>query len=60
MSALALASVVALTTVAAAAVSRRPGRTPSACPVDQVCDPLGVSESDIVRDLAASFETREG
>lgn len=60
MSVSVLVSATALATACAAvsaAVVRRPRRAEVA---DGLRGPLGVSEADIVRDLAASFETREG
>ena len=57
MSFLVLSSVAALATVYVA--SRRP-RSIHAALAESLGEPLGITEADIVRDLAASFETREG
>ena len=57
MSLLVLASVATLATVYVA--SHRSGSLYASL-ADSLHDSLGISEADIVRDLAASFETREG
>ena len=62
MSVSALVSTTTLATALAAvsaSVARRIG-SPFDVLGDGPLDPLGVSEAEIVRDLAASFETREG
>ena len=58
MSATALVSATTLAAAFAAVLRRRPRRVPPC--VAALRGPLGVTEAEIVGDLAASFETREG